>query len=162
MVMNGILCSEGFTTLLTYIGLLCNVSPFMVMKGIVCSEGFTTVFTHIALFVTVNPLMASQVIGMSEGFPAMPTTIGFLSTVDSLMISKDAVDIKRTLQAFTGFLSTVNPLMSLQVSVQHERFSALLTLRRLFPGVNLLMAPEGSVCGEGFPILLTCIGFSPV
>ena len=59
---------EGFTTLLTFIGLLCPVNSFMYFNTFRTFKCFSTLFTLIWFLYIVTPFMLSKITGKNESF----------------------------------------------------------------------------------------------
>lgn len=67
--------SETFSTLVTRVGPLPRVGPFVCHQGGFEAKTFTTVLTHEGLLSRVGPLMRGQHCAPTEGFPAHATSL---------------------------------------------------------------------------------------
>lgn len=87
--------------------LLSRVYLVMLSKIRAHPEGFSTLVTLIGLLARVDPSVLTEDRALTKGLPTHPTHIGFLASVDSLMLKEVGAPAEAlpTLDAYVRFFS---------------------------------------------------------
>lgn len=153
--------TESFTTLLTRVGFLSGVSPFMNLNRSGTSKSFTTLLANVWLLSGVNSSMHSEETWPKE---CLPTILAFVRLVCVTTVCYHVrFNTRAGDEGFPTFFTFIGPLPSVGSSVDldgtgtTEGLPTLLTHVGPLPSVNSFMNSKRTRRAEHFTTMLALI-----